>query len=106
MCKLRVAQHDRRKGASGELGRPSLYFDVSVWGALGDGWRSNLSKGQKVVASRAPEVARVGAEEGGKRQAVDIAADCVVPVGRDDAVARRRPVQRLHAALGRAHQHR
>ena len=81
VCSLRIAHNDRYKDASGNWADRASYFDVSVWGGLGEWMASNLSKGQKVVVSgrlkwREFEV------DGNKRQAVDITADSVVPVPR------------------------
>ena len=82
VCSLRIAHNDRYKDASGNWADRASYFDVSVWGGLGEWMASNLSKGQKVVVSGRLKWREWG-EEGNKRQAVDISADSVVPVVRD-----------------------
>jgi len=82
VCSLRIAHNDRYKDASGEWADRASYFDVSVWGGLGEWMASNLSKGQKVVVSGRLKWREWG-EEGNKRQSVDISADSVVPVVRD-----------------------
>ena len=84
VCSLRIAHNDRYKDASGEWADRANYFDVSIWGGLGEWMASNLSKGQKVVVSGRLKWREWG-EEGNKRQAVDISADSVVPVVRDGA---------------------
>lgn len=82
VCSLRIAHNDRYKDASGNWADRASYFDVSVWGGLGEWMASNLTKGQKVVVSGRLKWREWG-EEGNKRQAVDISADSVVPVVRD-----------------------
>ena len=82
VCSLRIAHNDRYKDASGNWADRASYFDVSVWGGLGEWMAGNLSKGQKVVVSGRLKWREWG-EEGNKRQAVDISADSVVPVVRD-----------------------
>lgn len=84
VCSLRIAHNDRYKDSSGEWADRASYFDVSVWGGLGEWMANNLSKGQKVVVSGRLKWREWG-EEGNKRQAVDISADSVVPVVRDGA---------------------
>ena len=84
VCSLRIAHNDRYKDASGEWADRASYFDVSIWGGLGEWMASNLTKGQKVVVSGRLKWREWG-EEGNKRQAVDISADSVVPVVRDGA---------------------
>ena len=82
VCSLRIAHNDRYKDASGEWADRASYFDVSIWGGLGEWMAGNLTKGQKVVVSGRLKWREWG-EEGNKRQAVDISADSVVPVVRD-----------------------
>src|ERR1700709_1860826 len=48
---LRIAHNDRYKDASGNWADRASYFDVSVWGGLGEWMAGNLSKGQKAAAS-------------------------------------------------------
>ncbi len=82
VCQLRIAHNERFKDASGEWADRAAYFDVTVWGGLGEWMGRNLAKGQKVVVSGRLKWREWG-EEGNKRQAVDISADSVVPVVRD-----------------------
>ena len=51
VCSLRIAHNDRYKDASGNWADRASYFDVSVWGGLGEWMAGNLTKGQKVVVS-------------------------------------------------------
>jgi single-strand DNA-binding protein len=82
VCALRIAHNDRYKDASGEWADRTAYFDVTVWGGLGQWMGNNLSKGQKVVVSGELRW-REWEQDGNKRQAVDITAFSVVPVVRD-----------------------
>ena len=81
VCSIRIAHNDRRKDASGEWTDVAQYFDVTIWGGVGEYIAKNVSKGQKVVVSGRLKWREWG-EQGSKRQAVDIAADSVIPIAR------------------------
>jgi single-strand DNA-binding protein len=83
VCSLRIAHNERFKDASGEWADRTAYFDVTIWSGLGEWMGRNLHKGQKVVVSGRLRW-REWESEGQKRQAVDITADSVVPVVRDN----------------------
>ncbi|HEY7952618.1 MAG TPA: single-stranded DNA-binding protein [Solirubrobacteraceae bacterium] len=87
VCKLRVACNTRRKdGASGEWVDKPNYFDVTVWGAQGENAARYLSKGRPVAVDGRLEWREWEAQDGAKRQAVDIIADSVQFLGsRDDS---------------------
>ena len=86
VCSLRIAHNDRYKDASGNWADRASYFDVSVWGGLGEWMAGNLTKGQKVVVSGRLKWREWETENQGKRQAVDIVADSVQFLGgRDDS---------------------
>jgi single-strand DNA-binding protein len=86
VCKLRVAVNTRRKGASGDWEDKPNYFDVTVWGAQGENCARYLSKGRPVAIDGRLEWREWEAQDGNKRQAVDIVADTVQFLGgRDDA---------------------
>ena len=85
VCSLRIAHNDRVKDASGQWADRPAYFDVTIWSGLGEWMGRNLHKGQKVVVSGRLKWREWDAADGGKRQAVDINADSVVPVVRDNA---------------------
>ena len=86
MCSLRIACNTRRKNQStGEWEDKPNDFNVTVRGAQGER-RPLPLKGAPGGNRRAPGVARVGAQDGTKRQATDIIADSVQFLGsRDDA---------------------
>jgi single-strand DNA-binding protein len=82
VCKLRVAVNSRRKdGASGEWIDKPNYFDVTVWGAQGENCANYLSKGRPVAVSGRLDWREWEAQDGSKRQAVEIIADSVQFLG-------------------------
>ena len=83
VCSFRIAHNERYKDASGEWQDRVGYFNITVWGGLGEWMARNLQKGQKVVVSGRLRW-REWEQDGNKRQAVDITADSVVPVVRDN----------------------
>ena len=82
VCKLRVACNTRRKdGASGEWVDKPNYFNVTVWGAQGENAARYLSKGRPVAIDGRLEWREWEAQDGTKRQAIDIIADSVQFLG-------------------------
>ena len=82
VCKLRVAVNSRRKdGASGEWVDKPNYFDVTVWGAQGENCATYLSKGRPVAVEGRLDWREWEAQDGSKRQAVEIIADSVQFLG-------------------------
>ena len=86
VCKLRVAVNSRRKdAASGEWVDKPNYFDVTVWGAQGENCATYLSKGRPVAVDGRLDWREWEAQDGSKRQSVEIIADSVQFLGsRDD----------------------
>lgn len=84
VCSLRIAHNERFKNAEGEWADRTSYFDVTIWSGLGEWMGRNLRKGQKVVVSGRLKWREWDGPDGQKRQAVDITADSVVPVVRED----------------------
>ena len=87
VCSLRVACNTRRKnGATGEWEDKPNYFNVTVWGAQGENAARYLVKGRPVAIDGRLEWREWEAQDGAKRQAVDIIADSVQFLGsREDA---------------------
>jgi single-strand DNA-binding protein len=82
VCKLRVAVNSRRKdSASGEWVDKPNYFDVTVWGAQGENCANYLSKGRPVAVDGRLDWREWEAQDGTKRQAVEIVADSVQFLG-------------------------
>jgi single-strand DNA-binding protein len=87
VCELRVACNGRRKDpASGEWVDKPNYFNVKVWGAQGENAARYLSKGRPVALDGRLDWREWEAQDGTKRQTIDIFADSVQFLGsRDDA---------------------
>jgi len=87
VCSLRLAVNTRRKdGATGEWTEKPNYFDITVWGNQGESCAQYLSKGRPVAVDGRLEWREWDAQDGTKRQAVEIIADSVQFLGsRGDA---------------------
>jgi single-strand DNA-binding protein len=87
VCSLRIASNTRRKDQStGEWADKPNFFDVTVWGAQGENCARFLSKGRPVALNGRLEWREWQAQDGQKRQSVEIVADSVQFLGgRDDA---------------------
>ncbi len=87
VCELRIACNTRRKDqASGEWTDKPNYFNVKVWGAQGENAARFLSKGRPVAIDGRLDWREWEAQDGTKRQAIDIIADSVQFLGsRDDS---------------------
>ncbi len=82
VCSLRVAVNTRRKdGATGEWTEKPNYFDVTVWGNQGENCAQYLAKGRPVAIDGRLEWREWEAQDGAKRQAIDIIADSVQFLG-------------------------
>ena len=78
VCKLRVASNTRRKdSATGEYVDKPNYFNVTVWGAQGENVARFLSRGRGVAIDGRLEWREWEADDGAKREAVEIIADTV-----------------------------
>ena len=88
VCSLRVACNTRRKNAStGEWEDKPNYFNITVWGAQGENAARFLSKGRPVAIDGRLEWREWEAQDGTKRQAIDIIADSVQFLGSRDEAA-------------------
>jgi single-strand DNA-binding protein len=88
VCKLRVAVNSRRKdGQTGEWVDKPNYFDVTVWGAQGENCAQYLSKGRPVAVEGRLDWREWEAQDGSKRQAVEIIANSVQFLGSRDGNA-------------------
>jgi len=82
VCSLRIAVNTRRKDAqTGEWGEKPNYFDVTVWGNQGESCAQYLAKGRQVAIDGRLEWREWDAQDGSKRQAVEIIADTVQFIG-------------------------
>lgn len=82
VCKLRIASNTRRRnGSTGEWEDKPNYFNVTVWGAQGENAARYLTKGRPVAIDGRLEWREWEAEDGTKRQAIDIIAETVQFLG-------------------------
>ncbi|HZP71822.1 MAG TPA: single-stranded DNA-binding protein [Gaiellaceae bacterium] len=82
VCSLRIAVNTRRKdNATGQWTEKPNYFDVTVWGNQGESCAQYLAKGRPVAIDGRLEWREWDAQDGTKRQAVEIIADSVQFLG-------------------------
>ena len=81
VCSLRLAVNSRRKDQSGQWVEKPNYFDVTVWGQQGENCAQYLAKGRPVAVDGRLEWREWDAQDGTKRQAVEIIADSVQFLG-------------------------
>ena len=112
VCSLRIASNSRRKENGEWVDKPN-YFSVTVWGAQGENCARFLSKGRPVCIDGRLDWREWQAQDGSKRESVEIVAESVQFLGaRDDdggggGGGRRWPAvqQRLRPALRRPRGH-
>ena len=81
VCSLRLAVNSRRKDASGQWIDKPNYFDISVFGQQGENCAQYLAKGRPVAVDGRLEWREWDAQDGSKRQAVEVIADSVQFLG-------------------------
>ena len=85
ICKLRVAVNDRvRDRESGQWSDKPNYFDVTVWGAQGESINRYLTKGSGIMIDGRLSWREWDAQDGTKRQSVEIIAENTRFVGGRD----------------------
>lgn len=83
VCKVGLAVNARRKDAGGNWVDKPNYFDITIWGALGENVARSLSKGSKLAVQGRLEWRQWEATDGsGKRSAVGVIADACFFEGR------------------------
>ena len=83
---LRIAVNSRRKDETGQWADKPNYFSISVFGNQAESCAQYLSKGRPVAIDGRLEWREWDAQDGTKRQAVEIIADSVQFLGgRQDA---------------------
>jgi single-strand DNA-binding protein len=85
VCKLRLAVNSRTKGADGNWADKPNYFDVTVWGNQAESCAQYLSKGRPVGVDGRLDWREWDAQDGTKRQAVEVIAESVQFLGGRDA---------------------
>jgi single-strand DNA-binding protein len=85
LCKLRLAVNTRQKdNTTGEWGDKPNYFDITVWGNQAESCAQFLAKGRPVAVDGRLDWREWDAQDGTKRQAVEIIADTVQFLGSRD----------------------
>ena len=84
LCKMRIANNDRITNVAGDwINRPQ-FFNVTIWAGVGEWAALHLAKGDKVVLAGRLKWSEWDATDG-KRQAIEIQADSIVPITLHDA---------------------
>jgi single-strand DNA-binding protein len=81
VCKLRVAVNTRQKDQTGQWTDKPNYFDVTVWGNQGESCAQYLAKGRPIGIDGRLDWREWEAQDGTKRQAVEIIAENVQFLG-------------------------
>ena len=85
VCSLRVAVNDRIKDqATGEWNEKPNYFDVDVFGAMGENCAKYLARGRQVAVEGRLRWREWETQEGQKRSAVSVVANNVQFIGPRD----------------------
>ena len=82
LCKIRIANNERRKLASGDWIDNPQYFDITIWSGLAEWVADHIAKGDKVVVAGRLRWREYQTADGTRRQAIDITADSIVPMRR------------------------
>ena len=86
VCTLGLAVNERYKNEAGEWVERPNFFDIVVWGAQAENCERYLSKGRAIAVDGRLSYRAWEAQDGSKRQAVEIIADTVQFLGsRGDA---------------------
>jgi single-strand DNA-binding protein len=90
VCSLRIAVNSRRRDEAGQWVDKPNYFDVSIFGNQAESSAQYLSKGRPVGIDGRLDWREWEAQDGSKRQAVQIIAESVQFLGSkgDDSEAR------------------
>lgn len=81
VCKLRLAVNSRQKDSSGNWADKPNYFDITIWGNQGENAAKYLQKGRPVGIDGRLDWREWDAQDGTKRQAVEVVADNVQFLG-------------------------
>jgi single-strand DNA-binding protein len=81
VCSLRIAVNSRRKDETGQWIDKPNYFSISVFGNQAESCAQYLSKGRPVAIDGRLEWREWEAQDGSKRQAVEVIADTVQFLG-------------------------
>ncbi|HET7568762.1 MAG TPA: single-stranded DNA-binding protein [Gaiellaceae bacterium] len=84
VCSLRIAVNSRRRDESGQWTDKPNYFSVSVFGNQAESCAQYLAKGRPVAIDGRLDWREWQAQDGGKREAVEIVAESVQFLGSRD----------------------
>jgi single-strand DNA-binding protein len=84
LCEMRLAVNERYKDSNGEWRDKPFYFNVTAWGRRGEVVAEYLSKGSPLMIRGRLQWREWDAQDGSKRQAVDVTADEVIFMPRND----------------------
>jgi single-strand DNA-binding protein len=82
LCRIRIAHNERRRLESGEWIDNPQFFDVTIWGAIGEWVAGHVAQGDRVVIAGRLRWREWETDTGERRQAVDITADSIIPTPR------------------------
>lgn len=74
VCSIRLAVNNKRKDANGDWVEEPYFFNVTAWNAQADNCAKYLSKGKKIAVTGKLTWREWEADDGSKRQAVDVLA--------------------------------
>ena len=81
VCSLRIAVNDRRRDESGQWADAPNYFSISVFGNQAESCAQYLAKGRPVAIDGRLRWREWQAQDGTKREAVEVVADSVQFLG-------------------------
>ena len=81
VCSLRIAVNSRRKDETGQWVDKPNYFSISVFGNQAESCAQYLSKGRPVAVDGRLDWREWQAQDGGKRESVEIVAESVQFLG-------------------------
>jgi single-strand DNA-binding protein len=81
VCSLRIAVNSRRRDESGQWSDKPNYFSISVFGNQAESCAQYLSKGRPVAIDGRLDWRQWEAQDGSKREAVEIVAESVQFLG-------------------------
>ena len=77
VCKVGLAVNSSRKDSSGSWVDEPNFFDITIWGKVGENVAANLSKGSKLAVQGRLRWRQWETDDGQKRSAVEVVADHV-----------------------------
>ena len=79
LCKLGIAVNTRRKDGDEWVDGDPQFYDVTVWGEMGENIAESVTKGTRVIVAGKLQYRTWETDNGDKRSAVDIVAEEVAP---------------------------